>query len=75
MNPYQLLFTLITTIAIAFACWLVFWTNSAVKFAQSRPARRNPNLAFEPWYPTWLRFEGVWMFVMIAFLLSCRFTN
>jgi hypothetical protein len=75
MNPYQLLFSLVTTLALAFACWLVFWTNSAVRFAQSRPVSRHPNPAFEPWYPTWVRFEGLWMFVMIVFLLSLKFTN
>jgi hypothetical protein len=75
MNSYQLPLLVIATIALAFACWLVFWTNSAVRFAQSRPASRHPNFAFEPWYPTWLRFEGIWLMVMIAFLVTLRFAS
>jgi len=75
MNSYQLLFALIATLALAFACWLVFWTNSAVRFAQSRPIRRHPNVAFEPWYPRWVRFEGLWMFAMVIFVVSLKVTN
>jgi len=73
MNPYDEMLIIIAAIAFAFSCWLVFWTQSAVKFAQSRQTGRNPGIAFEPWYPTWVRFEGIWMWVMIAILLSIAF--
>jgi hypothetical protein len=69
MSPYLIAQFLVMTIAIAFSCWLVFWTNSAVKFAQSRRQNPKSRIASEPWYPLWLRFEGMWLWVMIAFFL------
>jgi len=72
MDPYRVLLIAVTTIAVAFSCWLVFWTESAVKFAQSRRAGPQSHIASEPWYPMWLRFQGIWMWAVIAFVLSMR---
>ena len=70
MGLYGVILTAVTTIAVAFSCWLVFFTASAVKFAQSLQGDQQSGVAYEPWYPMWLRFEGIWMWVMIAFFLS-----
>jgi hypothetical protein len=75
MSPYHLLFTFVVAIAFAYACWLVFWTQSAVRFAQSRPGKRQRPIAFESWYPAWVRFEGIWLLLMIAFILSFKLAS
>jgi len=72
MSPYDALVIVVATIAFAFSCWLVFWTHSAVKFAQSLQRSPRSHLAWEPWYPLYLRFEGIWMWFMIGFILSLR---
>ena len=71
-SHHDVVLNVVVTIAFAFSCWLVFWTKSAVKFSQSRKKSRRSRLAFEPWYPLFLRFEGIWLLVMIAFVLSDR---
>ena len=71
-SHHDVILDVVVTIAFAFSCWLVFWTQSAVKFSQSRKKSRRSRLAFEPWYPLFLRFEGIWLLVMIAFVLSER---
>ena len=72
MSSYHVVFNVVVTIAFAFSCWLVFWTKSAVKFSQSLKSSRRSRLAFQPWYPLFLRFEGIWLWVMIGFILSGR---
>lgn len=74
MTPYKLTLTVVATIAFAFSCWLVFWTDSAVKFAQARQTSDpRSRIASEPWYPLWLRFEGIWLWVMMGFILPSAF--
>ena len=70
MNPYDVILYIVAAIAFAFSCWLVFWTHSAVRFAQSLKNSPRAHLAGEPWYPLFLRFEGIWLWVMLAFILS-----
>ncbi len=73
MSPYDVILYMVATPAFAFSCWLVFWTHSAVRFAQSLK-KKSPRsaLAREPWYPLFLRFEGIWLWVMLAFILSFK---
>jgi len=68
VSSYTTLRIALVIIASVFACWLVFWTKSAVKVAQSLQGARSQN-ASEPWYPLWLRFEGIWLWIMLTFLL------
>ncbi len=78
MDSFRLALVVVATIAFAFSCWLVFWTDAAVKFARTHTYRdadpaqetRRSHIAFEPWYPLYLRFEGIWMWILIAFLFS-----
>ena len=72
MSPYDVILYTVATIAFAFSCWLVFWTDSAVTFAQSLKKSPRSDLAREPWYPLFLRFEGMWLWVMLAFILSSK---
>jgi hypothetical protein len=72
MSSYHVVLGVVVGLALAFSCWLVFWTHSAVKFSQSLKSSRRSRFAFQPWYPLFLRFEGIWLLVMIAFVLSDR---
>jgi hypothetical protein len=72
MSSHDVILYVVATIAFAFSCWLVFWTHSAVKFSQLLKNSPRSHLAFEPWYPLFLRFEGIWLWVMIGFILSAR---
>jgi len=70
MNLYEVLLIVVATAAVAFSCWLVFWTDSAVRFAQSLETSSGSKIASEPWYPLYVRFQGMWLWVMIGFFLS-----
>jgi hypothetical protein len=72
MSSHHVVLDVVVTLAFAFSCWLIFWTKSAVKFSQSLKKSLRSRLAFEPWYPLFLRFEGIWLLVMMAFVLSDR---
>ena len=71
MNPYDVILYILAAIAFAFSCWLVFWTHSAVRVRPVPEAVSTSRIvAREPWYPLFLRFEGIWLWVMLAFILS-----
>ena len=75
MAPYSLALLTITVLALAFSCWLVFCTKSAVKFAQAHQTFARSKIASEPWYPLWLKFEGIWLWIMLAFFFSARLSG
>ena len=73
MNMYHTLILTVATVALAFSSWLVFCTRSALGLAKSLERASSNPITHEPWYPLWLRFEGIWMFAVVAFILSIVF--
>ncbi len=81
MKLFEIISLVLSTIAFAFSCWLVFWTNAAVKFArrhnyaESKFLQRHPfsSIASKSWYPVYLRCQGIWMWLVIVVLLYLVF--
>src|SRR5580704_7107594 len=69
MNPYDVILYIVAAIAFAFSCWLVFWTHSAVRFAQSLKNSPREPLARHPWFPLFMLYEVILLWVMLAIIL------
>jgi hypothetical protein len=73
MTPYHIAIVAIAIITFGFSCWLIFWTQSAVELVQTINKSRDSSITHRPWYPLWVRFEGIWTCVMVLFMLSIIF--